>query len=216
MSYDFAAARDNMVENEVRANDVTDKRLIAAMRGVARERFVSEGSQALAYAGAVVPVGEGHHLLDPRSFAKLAQAAELTGSERLLDVGCATGYSAAVFARLAREVFALESNEAFGKAAARALSDLANVRVFQGDLRKGVPAHGPYDVIFIEGAVEELPEALTRQLKPGGRILAIVASGAAGGGRIYQRTGESLSARNLFDARVPPLPGFQRMPIFVF
>lgn len=216
MTFDFARARQNMVENDVRTNDVTDPRLIAALRAIPREEFVSSENRDLAYAGVCVPVGLERYLMDARSFSKLVQAAALDGSERVLDVGCATGYASAVFSRLAREVVALESEESFAKVAETALARLPNVRVVRGDLRKGAPAQGPFDVIFVNGGVEALPDELTHQLSEGGRLACVSLSGPVGRGRIYERDGAVVSWRNLFDARVPVLPGFAKPLSFVF
>lgn len=216
MTFDFARARENMIENDVRTSDVTDRRLIAALREVPREEFVSSESRDLAYAGVCVPVGLGRHLMDARTFAKLAQAARFSGRERVLDIGCATGYASAVFSRLAREVFALESEESFAKVAETALSSRPNVKVVRGDLRTGVPAEAPFDVIFVNGGVERVPDELTRQLGEGGRLLCVALDGPVGRGRIYERDGGIVSWRNLFDARVPLLPGFAKPLSFVF
>lgn len=216
MTFDFARARENMIENDVRTNDVTDRRLIAALREVAREAFVPAASQAIAYAGLCVPLGDDRYLLDARTLSKLIQAARVEPSDRVLDVGCGTGYSSAVLARLAGEVVALESHGGLAAAATAALSGLPNVKVVRGDLGKGSPDKAPYDVIFLGGAVEEVPQALTDQLKDGGRLLTVFVRGPAGRGRIIDRVGKTLSGRNLFDATVPPLPGFAKNPTFVF
>ncbi|MFO1186541.1 MAG: protein-L-isoaspartate O-methyltransferase [Alphaproteobacteria bacterium] len=210
MPFDFARARENMIENDVRTNDVTDRRLIAALRAVPREDFVSSESRELAYAGISVPVGLDRHIMEARAFSKLAQAARIAGSERVLDVGCATGYASAVFSRLAREVVALESEEGLAKVAETALGDLRNVKVARGDLRQGAPASAPFDVIFVNGGVEVIPDGLTQQLAEGGRLLCIALEGKVGRGRIYERDGGVTSWRNLFDARVPLLPGFAK------
>ncbi len=133
-----------------------------------------------------------------------------------LVVGCATGYSAAVLARLAGEVIALDSSEALLDVAGKALGGLPRVRTVRADLRRGAPEFGPYDVIFVDGGVEDVPLALTAQLKDGGRLLTVVMKGPSGRGRIIVRVGETLSGRNLFDASVPVLPGFVHAPTFVF
>ena len=216
MTFDFARARENMIENDVRTNDVTDRQLIAALREVARESFVPPEQGAIAYAGLCVPLGADRYLLDARTFSKLVQAAHIAPTDRVLDVGCATGYSSAVLARLGGEIVALESHEGLVAFAVAALADLPNVRVIRGDLRKGAPETAPYDVIFVEGSAEEIPAALTDQLKDGGRLLTVLARGPGGRGRIIARVGKNLSARNLFDATVPLLPGFAKAPTFVF
>lgn len=215
MSFDFARARDNMIEGEVRTNDVTDRRLIKAMRDVARENFVPEDKRLLAYGGMSVPLAGGRHLMDPRSFSKMAQAADIAPKDRVLVVACGYGYSAAVFSRLAGEVVALESLEELARRARQLLADRPNVTLVQSDLRKGAPEQAPYDVIFVDGGVEELPASLTAQLAEGGRLLAIRLK-PSGRAWFACKIGGVISERSLFDAAIPLLPGFERAPAFVF
>ena len=217
MPLDFAVARENMVENDVRTNDVTDRRLIAAMRAVPREQFVPSAQREIAYGGLCVPIGAGRHLLDARSFSKLVQAADIQPGDAVLDVGCGTGYSAAVLSRLAARVVALEENEALAQAAQANLAGPANVSVVKAPLNAGVAAQGPYDVILLEGTVEEIPSAFAQQLKPSGRLLALVASSnRLCRAMLFVPAGEGLSGRALFDANVPALPGFAKKRAFVF
>ena len=216
MSFDFARARDTMIESDVRTNDVTDRRLIRAMREVAREDFVPAERRLMAYGGLCTPLGTDRFLLDPRTFAKLAQFAEIGPADRILDVAGGSGYSAAVFSRLAGEVVALESAETLAERAKSLLADRPNVRLVRGDLTKGAPDRAPFDVIFINGGVEEIPPALTDQLGDGGRLLAVRLKGAAGRGLKVTKVGKALSERPLFDATVPLLPGFATAPTFVF
>lgn len=211
---DFAAARINMVENQVRCNGVTDLGVIAAMSAVARERFTPPANQGIAYMDEDLPVGGGRYLLQPRAFAKLAQAAELSAADKVLDVGCATGYSSAVLARLAGSVVALEENADLASAAASALAGVATV--VTGKLREGAAGQGPYDVIFINGAVPEKPESLFGQLAEGGRLVAIVGSGPVCQAHVFVRAHGTVSGRVVFDANAHPLPGFEVVENFVF
>jgi len=213
---DFAAARLNMVENQVRCNGVTDLGVIAAMSEVARERFAPPANQGIAYMDENLPLGNGRYLLQPRAFAKLCQEAELSAADTVLDVGCATGYSSAVLARIAGSVVALEEDAALAAAAASALSGLANVRMVTGPLAEGAPKHGPYSVIFLNGSVPAKPEVLCGQLAEGGRLLAVVAGGPVGHAHVFVRAHGTVSGRVVFDATAFPLPGFEVAKSFVF
>jgi protein-L-isoaspartate(D-aspartate) O-methyltransferase len=217
---DFAAARRNMVDGQVRTADVTDLRLISAMLEVARERFVPPACVPLAYIDLDVALGEGakaaRRLLKPMVFAKLIQAADLTATDRVLDVACATGYGAAVLARIAKEVVALEQDEKLVQAANAALSSLPNVRVVSGALTEGWPLGAPFDVIVLEGATEIVPHALCRQLKDGGRLVCVLGSGPGSKAMLYRRSGEETGGRPIFDATAALLPGFVKPPVFAF
>lgn len=217
---DFAAARRNMVDGQVRTADVTDLRLISAMLEVARERFVPPACVPLAYIDLDVALGEGakaaRRLLKPMVFAKLTQAADLTATDRVLDVACATGYGAAVLARIAKEVVALEQDEKLVQAANAALSSLPNVRVVSGALTEGWPLGAPFDVIVLEGATEIVPHALCRQLKDGGRLVCVLGSGPGSKAMLYRRSGEETGGRPIFDATAALLPGFVKPPVFAF
>ena len=149
---DFATARRHMVDGQVRTADVTDLRILSDMLEVPRERFVPEASSDLAYLDIDLPVGEGRCLLKPMVLAKMIHATELASDSRVLDVGCATGYGAAIMARLAGQVVALEQDAGLAKAARAALSGQPNVTVVSGPLTAGWPQGSPYDVIILEGA----------------------------------------------------------------
>ncbi len=216
---DMSAARLHMVEGQVRTNDVTDKRITDAMGRVERERFVPAAQRALAYAEACVEVKPGRYLLDPRSFAKLLQLAEIQESDRVLDVACATGYSSAVLSALCADVVALEEDEALAKeatAALRACPKLGRLFGVVGPHREGAAAQGPFDLIFVNGGVEDVPAAWVSQLKEGGRMVAIFRDGPVGKANFCVRKGGILSRRVSFDATVPVLPGFERAKRFVF
>jgi len=210
----FSVQRRNMIEAQIRANDVTDPRIQTAMADVPRERFVPPEKRALAYADIPVEVSPGRYLLDPRTFAKLLELADVRPEDKVLDVGCATGYSAAVIARLAKKVFALEQDAEL----VRLASELGtpNVEVVQGALDQGHKQRAPFDVIFVNGAIQEPPETLLSQLAEGGRLVAVVADGTAGKAQLFVREHGRIGARPGFDATVPTLVGFSKSVGFRF
>lgn len=215
----YASARHNMVENQIRTNRITNGAVIDALDGVPREAFVPKQLRGVAYLDEDIDLGGGRYLMEPLVFAGLLQAADVKPGDVVLDVGCATGYSAAVLARLASTVVALESDSELVVRAGALLAGLAvdNVAVVSGPLVEGDPAHGPYQVIVVEGAVPRIPDRLQRQLADGGRLIAVVA-GESGLGRatLVSRIGEVFSARVVFDASVHSLREFHLRPSFVF
>jgi protein-L-isoaspartate(D-aspartate) O-methyltransferase len=213
---DFAAARRNMVDCQVRTQDVTDLRVIDAFLQVPRERFVPPSKQGLAYLDYEVPLGEGakaRRLLKPALLAKFIQAAGPRSTDRVLDIAGGSGYSAALWARLTGEVIALEDDAALSRAAQKNLGDA--VTVATGTLASGWKTAAPYDIILLNGACEVMPTALFPQLKDGGRLLCVMGA-APGKATLYLRDGDNVSERALFDASAPLLPGFARTPAFVF
>jgi protein-L-isoaspartate(D-aspartate) O-methyltransferase len=213
---DFAAARRHMVDGQVRTADVTDLRLISAMLDVPRERFMPPAGIALAYLDMDVPVGASRGLLKPMVLAKLIQAADLAGTDQVLDAGCATGYGAAVLARIAGRVVALEQDAGLAETARQALSSQPNVGVVSGPLADGWPQDAPYDVVILEGATEIVPHALCRQLRDGGRLVCVLGSGPGSKAMLYRRSGGEVGGRAIFDASAPLLPGFAKTPVFAF
>jgi protein-L-isoaspartate(D-aspartate) O-methyltransferase len=216
---DFAASRRMMVDGQVRTNDVTDLRLIDAMLVVPRERFVPRDLQPLAYLDRDLGVGAGGRaLVKPMVLAKMIQAANVGEHDLVLVVGCATGYSSAVLARLADAVVALEEDAELARTANQVLGDVGapNVAVVTGPLTAGWPGQGPYDVIMLNGAVELVPEALLGQLKDGGRLVGVVGNRPMGKATLYRAASGRVSAQPLFDAAAPLLPGFARPAAFVF
>ncbi len=216
---DSALQRKNMVESQVRPSDVTDRRIMSAMQDLPRERFVPEGQRSLAYMDEAIPFGGGRGLLDPRTFARLVQLGNIGAGDRVLDVGCLTGYSAAVLARLAGHVTALESDAGPARTAQIELAARAqtNADVVTGALAAGHADGAPYDVIIVEGATERMPEALTDQLAPGGRLVAIEVSGhRLGQAVIITRSASGLTKRVAFEASGFLLPGFEKPAAFTF
>jgi protein-L-isoaspartate(D-aspartate) O-methyltransferase len=213
---DSVAARRHMVDGQVRTSDVTDLRVISAMLEVPRERFIPQASAALAYLDLDVPVGGSRRLLRPMVFAKLIQAAEIEATDRLLDVGCAGGYSAAVLARVAGQVVALEQDAGLAKAAEESMSSQPNADVVSGPLADGWLQGAPYDVVVLEGATEIVPHALCKQLKDGGRLVCVLGSGPGSKAMLYRRSGGEVGGRPVFDASAAPLPGFTKTPVFAF
>ena len=221
---DFEAARENMVNCQVRPTDVTDYALLEAMFATPRERFVPSARRFAAYTDEDVDVsaaatGEGPRFLAEASpFAKLVQLAAIEPGETVLDVGCGTGYSTAIIAQLCGSVIAVESDPGLVAFAGEALSELGidNAAVIEGDPTAGYPKEAPYDAVVIEGAVEFVPDALTDQLRDGGRLVAVVGTGQAARARVFVRENGVVSSRPEFNAALPPLPGFQREPGFVF
>lgn len=212
---DAVQQRVSMVDSQVRPSDVTDRRIIRAMLQVPRENFVPAGREALAYADNDVPVASGRALLAPRTFAKLVQLADVGDRDRVLVVGCGTGYGAAVLQIMGAEVTALEADAGLLSTAKEQTERCANgVRVVQGPLSEGWASNAPYDAILVEGAVAATPDALLSQLKDGGRLVAVLS--AANGGRaiLWRRSGQVYGETFGFDAAAGLLPGFARAPAF--
>jgi protein-L-isoaspartate(D-aspartate) O-methyltransferase len=215
---DFAAARRMMVDGQVRTSDVTDLRIIAAMLEFPRERFVPETKADLAYLDLDVPVDAGRRLLKPMVLAKMLQAAAVKADDRVLDVGCATGYSSAILARLAHSVVALEEDPALAGKAVENLAAIgaSNVTVVTGPLTQGRQGGVPYDVIFVNGATEVVPRALCSQLAERGRLVVVFGCAPLGRAMLYRAVGGDVSGWPIFDAAAPLLPGFAATPAFVF
>ncbi|WP_312403216.1 protein-L-isoaspartate O-methyltransferase [Rhizobium sp.] len=215
---DFEAARIKMVEHQIRTTDVTSHSVLRAFLSVPREAFVSEKAKPLAYLDADIELSPGRYLMEASPLAKLLQAAEITKNDRVLDVGAGTGYVAALLSHLAGSVTALESDGALCELAAANLNALGcpNVTVVTGDLTKGYAAAAPYDLIFVNGSVEEVPAALLEQLAEGGRLVAVIGYGNAAQAKILLKEHGSISESSRFNLSVKPLPGFAKVKEFVF
>ena len=218
----FATARQKMVDGQVRPNDVTDIRIIDAMLEVPREAFAPQSQRALAYLDLDLEVSEGtsakRYLIKPAVTAKMLQAAEITNTDRVLVVGCATGYTAALAAKLAGQVTATESDPSLSAKARNVLAEigLGNVTVKAAAAAEGDPASAPFDVIVLNGATEVTPDRLYRQLREGGRLVGVFAMTQPPRAMIVTHSHDDFGHRALFDATVPVLPGLERLPAFVF
>ena len=215
---DFEARREAMVDTQVRPSDVTRLPIIEALLAVPREEFVPVNLREAAYIGENLPLGPGRTILEPRTFAKMLEAVDLGPGDLVLDLGCGLGYSAAVMARMADAVAAVEEIDGMASEALATLAEqgVDNVVVETAPLTDGAPQHGPYDAIVIEGAVEQIPGTILDQLKEGGRIVALFAEGKLCVARIGYKIEGAVSWRFLFNASAPVLPGFARAPEFEF
>jgi protein-L-isoaspartate(D-aspartate) O-methyltransferase len=220
----FEAARLAMVESQIRPNGVRDPAVLKAFAALPREHFVPEKQKALAYMDEALPVvpasatSPERFLLPPMVLGRLLQAAAPSNADHALDIGGATGYSAAILARLCNLVDALEATEALADAMRRCLkaTDTDAVTVHSGPLRNGLPERAPYDLILVNGGVAEEPKALFDQLADGGRLVTILCKGRPGQGFLYSKSGGIVSGRPLFDGAARVLPGFEANPQFVF
>jgi len=221
---DFQTARLAMVESQIRPNAVRDPLILNAFAILPREAFVPESQKALAYMDEAVPVlpaTEGsppRYLLPSMVLAKLLQGAAVSPSDHALDIGGATGYSAAVLAQICRKVEALETSEALAGAMKQNLkaANAEQVSVHHGPLNRGVDASKPYDLILLNGSVAEEPRELFDQLAEGGRLVTILRRGWQGHAVLFTKSSGAVSGRPIFDAAAEYLPGFERHPNFVF
>lgn len=218
---DAATQRLNMVEGQVLTSDVTDRRILDAMRRLPRERFVPGAVADVAYTDEALPLtldggSDRRRMLPPRTQAKLLQLADINAGDRVLDVGCGTGYGAAILAGMAGTVIALECDENLADAARANLQalDVDNVQVKQAPLAGGSVDDAPFDAIVIEGAIEVVPEDLLDQLKDGGRLVAILVEDGIGTATLWKRLGRSADPWGAFDVPAAVLPGFARKAAF--
>ena len=220
----FEAARIKMVENQIRTTDVTAHPVISAFLSVPREAFLPADMKALAYidedilvrpAGAETPA---RYMMEPSPLAKLVQLLEVTKDDVVLVVGAGEGYSSAILSLLAGSVVAVESNEELAESASANLLELGydNAAVVTGPLEAGYASEAPYDVIFVNGAVEYVPEGLLEQLHEGGRLVCVEGFGNAARAKTYRREGSLFSELSSFNAAIKPLPGFTRAKEFEF
>ena len=215
---DYEAARRNMVDSQIRTNKVTHPGLLAALSSVPRERFLPADRAFAAYLDDDIPLAPGRFLMEPMVFARLVQLAEPKPEDRALVIGSGLGYGAAVLAHLVASIVALESDAGLAARGKDQLAQLAIHNVVQatGPLAQGWAGSAPYDLILIEGSVEEIPQALFGQMADGGRLVAVVATGGVGRATLFMERQKVISHRPYFDAAVPALAEFRRQQGFVF
>jgi len=224
MGTDYQAARQKMVDNQIRTTDVTSHSVLKAFLTVAREDFVPTPLKPLAYIDTDLQVsaagedGVGRFVMEPSPLAKMLQLAQITRDHVVLEIGCGSGYTAALLSLLAGSVVAVESDSTLVDSASETLSEggYDNVAVVTGELEKGYAAEGPYDLIFLNGAVETVPPALFDQLREGGRLVAPIGLGLSAQAHLFVKDGGAVSSRPAFNLSVKPLPGFRKVEEFVF
>ncbi|QFS82621.1 Protein-L-isoaspartate O-methyltransferase [Roseivivax sp. THAF40] len=213
---DYATLRRVMVDTQVRPSDVTKFPIIQAMLTVPREAFLPNDKAEVAYISEPIDIAPDRTVLAARTFAKMVDALNVTNDMLVLDIGCGYGYSAAVLARIAEAVVAVEEETDLAAEAPGILSETGadNVVLHEGPLTDGAPEHGPYDAIILEGGIEELPAGIEAQLKEGGRIACLFVEGRLGTVRIGYKIDGHLNWRYAFNASAPVLPGFAKTRAF--
>jgi protein-L-isoaspartate(D-aspartate) O-methyltransferase len=206
---DFASLRASMVERQLRRRGISDERVLAAMGEVPREQFVLERYRSRAYSDSALPIGERQTISQPWIVAAICQALELSGGERVLEVGTGSGYSAAVLARLAAEVTGIERHEPLAAEARRVLDSLGidSVELIVGDGSRGVPERAPFGAIAVHATAPAPPLTLLRQLADGGRLVVPIAADTADLLTVFHRRGETLSSEEIGPCRFVPLIG---------
>lgn len=217
----FDKARANMVDSQIHTMGVVSEGILNAFRALPREKFVPPEKRALAYCDEDLPLGAGRSLMEPQVLARLIQASGPRAEDVVMVVGAGCGYAAAIYAMLTTTVIALEEYGPLIEAANQAWQDLdiINIVSLEGDFASGSAQHSPYDLIFISGAVARIPDTLKAQMSVGGRLLTVVRPSPTAPGRatLVLRTSEdNWSARALFDANIPYLPGMTPKNEFVF
>lgn len=220
----FKAERETMIESQIRPNAVTQANLLKAMLMTPRELFVPPSQRSLAYMDGALRVEAARdgqparYLLSPMVFAKLAQLADIKPTDKVLDIGAATGYSTAILARLARQVVALECDAGLAALAKDALSEqrIENSQVVAGPLQEGFAAEAPFDVIFLNGRSGLEPEKLCLQLSGAGRLVAIIGGETASKAYLLRKIDSQIQRVTGFDAAAPLLPGFEPQQVFAF
>ncbi len=215
---DTAIARQHMIDGQLRPNEVNDEVIIGAIASVCREKFVPKNLSGVAYHDNYIEVTPGRSLMGLMVFARLVDAAKVKDTDLVLDVACATGYSSAVLGRLAEAVVALEEDQKLVEIATDVLAveSCDNVAVVTGSLTEGLAAQGPYDLIFINGMIDQLPDTLVDQIADGGRLICVLNDNGVGKATYVTCENGIIGKRVLFDANIPSLDAFKKKDKFVF
>jgi len=212
------AARQHMIDGHLLPNNVTDGNVIDAISKVNRENFVPDGSKGVAYIDKSIKVGDNRYLMEPLALAKMLSSADISSDELTLDIATATGYSSAVLSQLVDAVVSIEEDESLANAATEnlALENCDNVAVINACHKEGLAKQGPYDLIFINGMIDEVPVGLLEQLNKGGRILCALNQDGFGRAALITYEDKIKGVRILFDVAVPVLAGFEKKKKFEF
>jgi len=213
---DYELRRKIMVDTQIRPSDVTKFPIIDAFLSVPREKFVPDGKREAAYIGENFKIGQSRVILEPRTLAKLLDALDIHNDELVLDIGIGLGYSSAIISLIAEVVIAVEDDSSLASEAEEILSEIGvdNVVVQVSKLEEGAPEHGPYDVVILQGGIEEIPVLILNQLKDGGRIGAIFVEQGLGTAKIGFKINDKINWRYSFNAAAPVLPGFFKQKDF--
>ncbi len=215
----YETAREIMVDSQIRPNDVSDALIVSAFLKTPREVFVPSSRKSVAYSELEIETSEGRALWTPRDTGKLVKLAGIKPTDIVLVVGAGAGYEAALISHLAETVIALEEDDSLVDAMSERFAALEIDRAVavKGQLDKGLPDQAPFDVIYVCGMVETVPEAWTAQLAEGGRLAVVMLeSEGLGRGKLFTRAGDTVSAREGFDAVPPKFGAFDRKKAFVF
>lgn len=216
---DFDSAREIMVDSQIRPNDVTDPRIVSAFLRTPREVFVPNSRKGVAYSELEIETSPGRALWTPRDTAKLIKLADFRPTDLVLVIGAGSGYEAALISHLADTVIALEETAQLVDAMSQRFAAVGVDRAaaVEGPLAKGLPEQAPFDVIYVAGMIETMPETWASQVRDGGRLVAVMAdAGGVGRGKVFTRSGDTLASREGFDAYPPRFAAFDRKPSFSF
>lgn len=212
-------ARFNMIEQQIRPWNVLDKSVLELLTIVKRENFLPESQRSLAFVDTGLPLPDGSFMLSPKIEARIIQEVAIKKHENALMVGAGTGYLSALLAFHARHVTCVESSSVIFNYAQQTLQreGVTNVTMVLGDASKGWAAEAPYDVIVLCGSLQALPEKFKQQLKPGGRLFAIVGSAPIMTACLHTRLSETeFASQSLFDTNVAVVASAEHVPAFSF
>lgn len=211
-------ARRNMVDSQIRTDGVTQPSIVQSFLSVPREAFLPSKYEGLAYSELEIETSPGRALWTPRDFAKLLKAVDPRPTDEVLVVGCGAGYECAVLSQIASMVIGLDEDQAVVDQTAERLTKLGfdHAAFVPGPLAEGLANEAPFDIIIINGMVEDVPQTLLDQLADGGRLGTVMDTGRTGKGTVFTRSGDSVADRPVFDATPPKFEAFNRPQAFTF